>query len=289
MFALGVIAAVISAGALGYGIFAGERARREAANAEGRARGEMIRQREEEEKRLRQERIESQELMFRQQAEQKATEDRLRAEQAATLEKVKGEVPGIQEKLGSDLLGQQERAYAKMDPQIEARLNALGLLQSGALVEAKTRAQSDLEGQRQAALADFSTNAANRLRIDQPLALSSADVGRQYEGMQRNLDLDRTALSQRFASGATAASNEVARSQYLGGMSAARGAADSAAAASYMNAGATLGSGLMGYAASRLPKTAPPNQSINALYAYRSPSAGRLDYSGSYYRPWSPR
>lgn len=271
MFAIGVIGAVLAAGGLAYGIYAGERARRAAAQSEANARNDIRLQQENEEKRLRQERIESQELMFRQQAEQKATEDRLRAEQAAALEKVKGEVPGIQAQLGSDLLGQQEKAYAKMDPQIEARLNALGLLQSGALVEAKTKAQGDLESQRQAVLADFGTNAASRLRIDQPLVNSSEDVGRQYEGMQRNLDLDRAALSQRFASNANAASNDVARSQYLAGMSSATNSANQQAASSYLNAGAQLGSGLMGYAASRQPQR---NTSLDALYSYRSPYGG---------------
>lgn len=268
MFALGVIGVVLSAAALGYGIYAGERARRAAAQAEADARNEVRLQQEREEQRLRQERIEAQELMFRQQAEQKATEERLRAEQEAALGKVKAEVPVIQEKLGSDLLGQQERAYAKMDPQIEARLNALGLLQSGALVEAKAKAQGDLESQRQAALADFGTNAAQRLSIDQPLANTSADVGRQYEGMQRNLDLDRSALSQRFASNATAAQNEVARQQYLAGMSAATNSANQQAAQSYVNAGAQLGSGLISAYGSY--KGRPKNTSLDALYASRN-------------------
>jgi hypothetical protein len=276
MFAIGVIGAVLAAGGLAYSIYAGERARRAAAQSEADARNEIRLQQERDEQRLRQERIEAQELMFRQQAEQKATEDRLRAEQEASLQKVKGEVPGIQAQLGSDLLGQQEKAYAKMDPQIEARLNALGLLQSGALVEAKAKVQGDLESQRQAALADFGTNAAQRLQIDQPLANSSADVGRQYEGMQRNLDLDRSALSQRFASGATAAANDVARSQYLGGMSQATNAANQSAASSYLNASTQLGSGLIGYAASRQPSR---NTSLDALYSSRN----AYQPSSSYY------
>ena len=269
MFALSVIGAVIAASGLAYGIYAGERARRENERAQAKARTDAIEQREADDRRLRQERIESQELMFRQQAEQKATEERLRSEQDASLARVKGEVPGIQAQLGADLLGQQEKAYAKMDPQIEARLNALGLLQSGALVEAKAKTQGDLESQRQATLADFGTNAAMRLGIDQPLVNSSADVGRQYEGLQRNLDLDRSALSQRFASNANAASNEVARSQYLAGMSSATNAANQAAANSYMNAGAQLGSGLLGYASSRPPKQSTYNPSMDALYRSR--------------------
>lgn len=265
-----IIGAALSAGGLAYSIFAGERARHAAAQSEANARNDIRLQQEAEERRLRQERIDSQELLFRQQAEQKATSDRLRQEQDATLAKVKGEVPGIQAKLGEDLLGQQQKAYAKMDPQIEARLNALGLLNSGALVEAKVKAQGDLESQRQAALADFGTNAASRLSIDQPLANSSADIGRQYDSLQRNLDLDKTNLSQRFSSDAAAAANDVSRSQYLAGLTAATNSANQNAASSYLNASAQLGTGLLGYAASRPAKAKTSySPSLDALYKAR--------------------
>ena len=259
-------ALALSAIGTGYAGFASERARNEAVQNAARARKDALDQRSAEQNRIRQEAIDAERLGEKQRAEQAATEERLRSEQQATLEKVRGEVPGIRAQLGADLLAQQEKAYAKMDPQIEARLNALGLLQSGALVEAKARAQGDLESQRQATLADFGTNAAQRLNIEQPLVNSSADVGRQYEGLQRNLDFDRSALSQRFASAANAEGNEVARSQYLSGMDVAKNSANQAAASSYMNAAAQLGSGLINYAASRRPK----NPSLDALYSYRN-------------------
>lgn len=278
MFAIGVIGAVLAGAGLAYGIYAGERARHAAAQQEANARNEAQLQREAEDRRLREERIASQDLLFKQEAEQKATNERLRQEQDAALTKVRGAVPGIQAQLGEDLLSQQQHAYAKMDPQIEARLNALGLLQSGALVEAKARAQGDLESQRQSVLANFGTNAAQELDINRPLANSSEDIGRQSTALTNNLNLAKTNLSQQFADSANAAANDVARSQYLAGMSSATNAANAASAASYLNAGSQLGSGLLGYAASR-----QPSNSLKALYNARNSggwsSNGRYGYN----------
>ncbi len=275
---IAIIGAVAAVASVGYGVYAGERASSTSARQYRQARADAQTQQQAQERNLAAYESEQKALYDKQVADQKATEDRLRSEQAASLEKVKAEVPGMQAQLGSDLLGQQEKAYAKMDPQIEARLNALGLLNSGALVEAKAKAQGDLESQRQAALADFGTNASQRLNIDQPLANSSADVNRQYEGLQRNLDLDRTNLSQTFANRNAAYHDDVARQQYLAGLSQANIAARQQAASSYVNAGAQVGSGLMGYAASRnTPSNTSRNTSLDALYSSRNA------YSPTYY------
>lgn len=288
------IAIALSAGATAYGIYSGERARAEA----GRARRDEIdrasRERNEELARNREQARLADELRVKQETDQRATEERLRQEQATALSKAKAEVPGIQNQLGSDLLAQQQTAYNKLSPQIEARLNALGLLQSGALPEAQAKAQGDLESQRQATLAQFSTNAAQRLSIDQPLANSSSDVSRQYEGMQRNLDLDRQNLSQRFANDSNSYQNQIARNQYLAGLSAAQTSANQSAANAYVNFGGQIGSGLISYYGNQNSGYKPnaqsqggsgtgfysPNPRLNALY--RSRGTNLDPYSGVY-------
>lgn len=277
MFALGVIGAVLAAGGLAYSIYAGQRATRAQEQAMADAKNDVRLQQEREDARIRQERIESQNLALKQEQEQAATNERIRKENADALEAAKTSLPGLQDKLGADLLEQQNRAYAKMSPQIEARLAALGLLNSGALVDAQARAQGDLEAQRQARLSDFSTNATQRLNIDIPLAQKQADVDRLYQDMRERFNTDSNNLSQNFASGANAAQNDVARSQYVGGMQSAYNSAQQAQASSYLNASTQLGSGLMGYAASRMQKQ--PNTSLDALYKMR----GGWSSGGNYY------
>lgn len=265
---LGIAAVAISAGAAGYGVYAGERARSESARQYQESKRQAQQQRQQEQQQLADNELKQQTLYDQQVAEQKATEDRLRAEQTAAIDRARGEVPGIQAKLGEDLLAQQQHAYGRMAPQLEARLNALGLLQSGALPEAQAKYQADLEAQRQAALADFGTSAARELNIDRPLAASSDDVGRQYENMRRNLDTASTNLSQTFANQNAANMNQAAREQYLAGLAAAQNAAAQSSAGSYLNFGGQVGSGLIqAYAARQKPPT--QNTSYDALNAWR--------------------
>lgn len=263
---LGIAAVALSAGAAGYGIYAGERARSDAARQYAEAKRNAAAQQEQEQRQLAENEVKQQALYDRQVAEQKATEDRLRAESSASIERARGEVPGLQAKLGEDLLAQQEHAYERMAPQLESRLNALGLLQSGALPEAQARAQGDLEARRQAALADFGNDANRELAIDRPLAASSDDVGRQYENMRRNLDTAGTNLSQTFANQNAANMNQAAREQYLAGLGSANSAAAQSSAGSYLNFGGQVGSGLIS-AYGTQPKQRNP--SLDALYKSR--------------------
>ena len=262
---IGVIAAVAVASA-GYGVYAGERAKSQAARQYKESRDQANQQRDQERQQLVDNDLKQQELYDRQKAEQTATEERLRAEQRGAIEKARGEVPGLQAKLGEDLLAQEQRAYTRMAPQLEARLNALGLLQSGALPEAQAKYQADLESQRQAALSDFGTSAARELNIERPLAASSEDIGRQYEGMKRNLDTASTNLSQTFANQNAANMNQAAREQYLAGLGAAQNAAAQSSAGSYLNFGGQLGSGLIQAYGARQKSQ---NPSLDALYKTR--------------------
>jgi membrane protein involved in colicin uptake len=240
------VAAVAAVGALGYGIYAGERAQKQAQQQYNDARAQAERQRTAEQQQMADNERRQEELYQKQVAEQKSTQDRVRAE-----------IPGMKDQLGADLLTQQEAAYNRMTPQMEARLNALGLLQSGALPEAQAKAQKDLEMQRQAALADFSTSATRETEIARP-----------YEDMKSRLETQRTNLAQTFANQNVYNQNQTATQQYLAGLQAANGSAAQSSANSYINAGSTIGSGLIsGY----YNKTQP--SSLSALdYARKTSS-----------------
>lgn len=279
---LAIAAVSLSAAAAGYGVYAGERARSESARQYRESRAQAEQQRVQEQQQMADNEAKQQALYDKQVADQKATEDSLRAQQNDALTKVRGEVPGMQAQLGEDLLSQQQHAYSRMAPQLEARLNALGLLQSGALPEAQAKYQSDLEAQRQAALADFGTSASRELNITRPLANSSEDVGRQYDSLKSNLDTAKTNLSQTFANQNNANMNEAARQQYLAGLAAANNAAAQSSANAYLNFGGQVGSGLIqAYGARQKPQRQPVNVSLDALYQSRGgwPSSGGYNYN----------
>lgn len=272
------IAIGLSAAAAGYGVYAGERARSDSARQYNEQKQMAMQQRKEDQARLAQNKVDEQALYDRQVSDQKSTDADLRAQQDASLAKVRGEVPGMEAKLGEDLLAQQEHAYSRMAPQLENRLNALGLLQSGALPEAQAKYQGDLESQRQAALASFRSNADQQLNINQPLANSSADVGRQYDALNNNLTTRRDNLSQDFATQNANDINDVARQQYLSGLASANNAAAQSSANAYLNFGGQVGSGLINYYGN---KAAKPNASMSALYNMRN-TGGWSGTNGGY-------
>lgn len=270
--AIAVATLAVAVAGTGYGIYAGERAKAAAASQYNQARRDAQRNRQDDLARAAQEKTDSQALYDKQVADQESTNLRLKGEQDTALAGVRASVPGMTDQLGADLLAQQEHAYTKMAPQLENRLNALGLLQSGALPEAQAKAQGDLESQRQAALAAFRQNADTTLNITQPLANSSADIGRQSDALGRNLATQQNNLSQQFATNNTNSLNQVAQQQYLAGLASANNAAAQSSANQYMNFGAQIGgAGLQYYGQTRKqPYNAYWNNStMDALYNSR--------------------
>lgn len=140
-------------------------------------------------------------LQLRQQ--EKAASDAALAEQNKIREEARAKalaaIPGLQTQLGNDLLAQQQQAFSRLQPQVEARLNALGLLQSGALPEAQARIQGDLESQRQARIADFAVAARGNLELQQPIINAGQSAQGVSDDLLRNIDLGRTAIQRQFA------------------------------------------------------------------------------------------
>lgn len=260
--AIPIATLVVAVAGTGYGIYAGERAKAAATSQYGQARQDAQQNRQDDLARAAQEKLDSQALYDKQVAEQNATNASLKSQQDASLADVRSKIPGMTDQLGADLLAQQEHAYTKMAPQLENRLNALGLLQSGALPEAQAKAQGDLESQRQAALAAFRQNADNTLNIQQPLANTQADIGRQSDALGRNLATQQNNLSQQFSTNNTNALNNVAQQQYLQNLQSANNAAAQSSANQYMNFGAQIGRAGLNYYANQ-PKN--QNPSLSAL------------------------
>lgn len=266
---LGIAAVALSAASAGYGIYSAERARAAQQRQLDQARQEQEKYKKEQQNQLTQDKADMEANLAKQTAEQTATNEKLAAKQEAARQQALASVPGLQEKLGEDLLSQQEYAYKRMAPQMEARLNALGLLQSGALPEAQAKYQGDLESQRQATLAQFGMNAQQQLNIQAPQALTEADVNRQSAALRANLELGSQNLSQQFANQNIANQNNLAYQQYVGQLQGAQNAAAQQAAGSYLNFGGQLAGGAMNAYGNK-------NQSLDALYAQR-----QKDYWGT--------
>ena len=259
--ALGALA--VSGAAAGYGIYASERAKVAQQRAVDHARQDQQRYAEQQRQQQLQDRAAMEKNLADQTATQTTTNKELAAQQESARQQSLGALPGLQDKLGRDLLSQQEYAYKRMAPTMEARLNALGLLQSGALPEAQAKYQGDLEAQRQATLAKFGTDAQYQLNVQAPQALTEADVNRQTAAMNANLNLGTQNLSQQFANQNIANQNNLAYQQYVGQLESARNAAAGQAAGAYMNFGGQLaGAGLSAYGAKQ-------NPSVQALYEQR--------------------
>ena len=257
---------IIGLGMGAYGIAAGERAKSDARDQYNQAKSDAERQAAAERAQMVLDKQEMDDMYGRQKVEQAQTTARLKSEQEASLAQVRSQIPGMESRMGEDLLAQQEYAYKRMAPQLESRLNALGLLQSGALPEAQARVQGDLESQRQAALADFRRNAENQLNIQQPLANTSADVERQYANLGRNINTEQQNLSQQFANQNTAYANEIARQQYLAGINSANSAAAQSSANAYMNFAGQVGQGALMYYGSRQRQPEWESPSLAAYY-----------------------
>lgn len=119
-------------------------------------------------------------------------------EREAMRKEMLAKIPGLRDRLGEDLLKQQNYAYSQISPQIEARLNAMGILQSGALPEAQTRAFKDLEMSRQGRLDDFSREATNNLELNLPYASLQTSQGDKQGALNAGMELSRAGISRMF-------------------------------------------------------------------------------------------
>lgn len=130
-----------------------------------------------------------------------ATNNQIASDQAqrdAVRSQILSSIPGLQNQLGDQLLTQEQQAYTKMAPQIENRLNSLGLLQSGALPEANAKYQAQLEDSRQNQLAQFGLNAQQNLAINFPLQGLSQDMATQSQNVQNGFQLDLANINRNF-------------------------------------------------------------------------------------------
>lgn len=289
--AIPAITLAVAAASAGYGVYAAERAQAAQRKAASDAASQAQKFQQDQANQLKQQKADADALYQQQTAQQAATLADQKAQQAAAIEAEKAAIPGIQDQLNQSLMAQNQQAFQNQEPLLEQRLNALGLLQSGALPAQQAKYQSDLDSQRQAALANYAINAQNQI-AGQGVANVNTDVNLQQQNMMGSLQTQQQNLAQQYASQNIANQNNVAYQQYVDSLQAAQNQAAQQAAGSYLNFGGQLGSGLLNYYGNQ--NKTPSSQASQYNYVPQgytntvSPGLQALTSSrGSYYDPIS--
>ena len=106
------------------------------------------------------------------------------------------EIPVLSGQFGASLLNQEEFALNRLRPQIESALNSRGILQSGALPEALSKAFESLEMARQSRIGEFELGAR-----------AHAELGLPEQETLGNIELMRAALQRQFGQSDVAQQN----------------------------------------------------------------------------------
>lgn len=223
-------------------------------------------------------------------AQQKQT-NQYSAQQAAQLQEQKdlqtqmlGQLPGMEQQMGQNLAGQTQYAFNQIQPQIEQRLNALGILQSGALPEAQAKAFGDLQNAAQAQIGNFDMNARNMIQLQYPMQYTGQDIGLQQQSLQNALNLQDQGIQRQF--GQQDVQNQMLLQQQLSLQALAQAQQQQQAQqqAAWISGGASLlGSAVQAGAGMYNAGQAPKPQTQVPSYGYGDNTGG--GYAGSNFNP----
>lgn len=278
--AVGAIAAISS---LGYGIYASQRAASTQAAQYSEQKQAAQQQQVQQQQMLQKQQDQQTALATQQSAQQTATQQANQQAQKDALSAAQAQIPVIQGQLSSSLAASQQQAMSQQEPLIEGRLNALGLLQSGALPAQQAQYQAQLASQAQQELANYGTTANTNIQ-NQALAYTGQNSQNLQADLQTTLANQQAALNQQFSGQDTAYQNNVAQQQYLSNLQAAQTAAAGAQANQFINLGGQLGAGALSYFGKQNAQASQPSPSSTGYggVSYLTPTASN---SGSYFDP----
>lgn len=126
------------------------------------------------------------------------TQQQQAARQAAQTDLL-ARIPQYVDTLNQNLVNTEQKAMEQMRPQIDQRLNALGLLQSGALPQAYAQAQTGLDIARENQLNQFQSNAMNQVGLGIPLQGLASDLSNQQASTLGNIEANQGAVQRNFS------------------------------------------------------------------------------------------
>lgn len=272
---MAAVAAVAAIGSLGYGIYAGERAQAEQKREYAQAQADAKAQQAQQAALLQDQQAKSQALSTQQSQEQKDAFAAQQALQQNALTTAQGQIPINQKALSDSLIASEQQAQTAMNPALEARLNALGLLNSGALPAQQAIQQANLDSQRQQALTQYGVNANSAIQ-NQALGYAGNDASFLQNNLNTTLNNEQNSLQSQFNNQMTGYQNDVAQSQYLGGLQSSINAGQQQQANQFINLGGQLGGGALNYFGKQSAQTpiSPVASSSGSAASYFAPSTG---------------
>ncbi len=271
---MAVVGAITAISSLGYGIYAGQQAKAEQQREYNQARSDAQTQQAQQAAMLKDQQAQQTALAAQQQQQQAATVAQQQQAQKDALAGAQAQIPVIQGQLSQSLANSQQQAMSQQEPLIEGRLNALGLLNSGALPAQQAQYQAQLASQAQQELANYGTSANQNIQ-NQALAYTGTDTANLQNNLQQTLQNQQAALNQQFSGQDTAYQNDVAQSQYLSNLQAAMTASQQAQANQIVNFGGQIGQGAIANWG-KSPATQTPTTGIN----FSTPTAFDLKNTG---------
>lgn len=288
---MAAITAVASIASLGYGIYAGDRAQKAQQRQYDQARQDSLKQQQDQAAMLSKQQADAAALADKQSQEQAAAQAAQQKMQQDALTQAQSQIPVIQGQLGQNLQSAENLSLQQTNPILESRLNALGLLQSGALPEAQAKYRAQLDQQRQNELAQYGMS-ANQAIQNQALGYAGTNAGYLQQNLGKTLSAQQLALQNQDQSAQQAFMNNVAQQQYLSNMGSQQNQMAAQQGNQFVNLGGQLaGAGMymygQGRSASQPPSSGSPTSSSGSLSGiYTSPQG---QPGANYFDPYSGR
>lgn len=274
---MAAVTAIASIASLGYGIYAGNKAQEEQKREYDKARTDAQQAEANQKQMLADQQQKSDSLAAQQAQQQKDAQSAQQKLQQDAISTAQGQIPQNQKALSDSLIASEQQAQSVMNPALEARLNALGLLNSGALPAQQAIQQANLDSQRQQALTQYGVNANTDIQ-NQALGYAGTDAGYLQNNLNTTLNNEQSNLQNQFNNQMTAYQNQVAQGQYLGSLQSDISAGDQSQANQFINLGGQIGTAGLNYYGKQNPSTAPASPSSPAT-SYFTPNSNSTGYT----------
>lgn len=266
--ALPIAGIILASGSLGYGVYAGERAAKSQANAIANANKQAQDAKNQQAQQYQDQLKQEQETRASNLAQEAQTKQETQAAQQQALDAERAAIGTNSQTLSDSLVNQNLAAMKKQQPLLEGRLNALGLLQSGALPEGQAKYQADLQAQADSTLANYQIGAQGQL-TQNTNAASANQVNLAEQNALLNIQNQQQNMAQNFATNNINNQNNTAYEQYLTSLKMGQSQSQQSAANSYTGLAGGIGSGLLNYYGGQ--NSSNPaivgNPSLDAFYA----------------------
>lgn len=272
------IGAAAAIGSLGYGVYAGQQAQKSQAAASSQAQQEFQQQQAQQQQQYQQQLQQEAATNASNLSQQQQTQQQTAAAQQTALADEKAAIPINTSNLQNTLTAANAQAQAAEAPAITDQMQAMGLVDSGALAAQNAKYGNSLNSQMLNAIAQYQTGANSQLQTD-----TTADTAKQVQADEANALLNmqnsEQNMAQNFATTNVNNTNNTAYEQYITNLQSAQAQSQQQNANSFTNFGGQIGGGLLNYYGNQNNS----NPALSALLQNQNNSVG----GGTQYAPGS--